>query len=77
MHDALKEVQFSPDRPVTRLLHDAPEMRVVVFGLEGGAANAWVNPIAMAAVAGAASQKWAAAHPSLWRGFPANRGRMW
>ena len=36
MHDALKEVQFSPDRPVTRLLHDSPEMRVVVFGLEAG-----------------------------------------
>ena len=36
MHDALKEAQFSPDRPVTRLLHDSPEMRVVVFGLEAG-----------------------------------------
>jgi quercetin dioxygenase-like cupin family protein len=36
MHDALKEAQFAPDRPVTRLLHDSPEMRVVVFGLEAG-----------------------------------------
>ncbi|HEY5190380.1 MAG TPA: hypothetical protein VII77_00240, partial [Candidatus Deferrimicrobium sp.] len=36
MHDALKEAQFSPDRPVTRMLHDSPEMRVVVFGLEAG-----------------------------------------
>lgn len=36
MHDAMKEAQFSPDRPVSRLLHDAPQMRVVVFGLEPG-----------------------------------------
>ena len=36
MHDALKEAQFSRDRPVTRMLHDSPEMRVVVFGLEAG-----------------------------------------
>lgn len=36
MFDGLKEAQFSTDRPVTRLLYDAPEMRVVVFGLEAG-----------------------------------------
>lgn len=36
MFDALKEAQFAPDRHVARLLHDAPEMRVVVFGLEPG-----------------------------------------
>jgi quercetin dioxygenase-like cupin family protein len=34
MHDALKEAKFSPDRPVTRLLHDSPEM-VLMHVLQG------------------------------------------
>jgi quercetin dioxygenase-like cupin family protein len=36
MYDAMEEAQFSAARPVSRLVHDAPEMRVVVFGLEAG-----------------------------------------
>lgn len=36
MIDANKEAVFSPDRYQTKLLHDSPEMRVVVFGLEAG-----------------------------------------
>jgi quercetin dioxygenase-like cupin family protein len=36
MYDALKEVAFSPERPLSRLLVDSPEMRIVVFGLEPG-----------------------------------------
>ena len=36
MMDALKEVEFSPERPVSRLLYDSDAMRVVVFGLMPG-----------------------------------------
>jgi quercetin dioxygenase-like cupin family protein len=36
MFNALKEAEFSPDRPVSKLLYDADPMRVVVFGLLGG-----------------------------------------
>lgn len=36
MIDAVKEAVFSPDRYLTKLLSDSPEMRVVVFGLEAG-----------------------------------------
>ena len=36
MFDALKEAEFSPDRPVSKLLYDSDAMRVVVFGLSAG-----------------------------------------
>ena len=36
MYDVMKEVRFSPARPVSRLLLDSPEMRVVVFGIDAG-----------------------------------------
>src|SRR5512134_1751608 len=36
MFDALKEVVFSPDRPVSKLLYDSDAMRIVVFGLMPG-----------------------------------------
>ena len=36
MFDALKEAEFSPDRPVSKLLYDSDAMRVVVFGLLPG-----------------------------------------
>ena len=36
MFDALKEAEFSPDRPVSKLLYDSDAMRVVVFGLIAG-----------------------------------------
>jgi len=36
MFDTLKEVEFSPDRPVSKLLYDSDAMRVVVFGLLPG-----------------------------------------
>jgi quercetin dioxygenase-like cupin family protein len=36
MFNALTEVVFSPDRPVSKLLYDADAMRVVVFGLLAG-----------------------------------------
>jgi quercetin dioxygenase-like cupin family protein len=34
--DALKEAEFSRERPVSKLLYDSDAMRVVVFGLEAG-----------------------------------------
>jgi quercetin dioxygenase-like cupin family protein len=36
MADALKEAEFSADRPVSKLLYDSDAMRVVVFGLMPG-----------------------------------------
>ena len=36
MLDALKEAEFSPVRPVSKLLYDSDAMRVVVFGLLPG-----------------------------------------
>jgi len=36
MMDALKEAEFSPDRPVSKLLYDSEAMRIVVFGLVAG-----------------------------------------
>ena len=36
MVDALKEAEFSLDRPVSKLLYDSEEMRIVVFGLNAG-----------------------------------------
>lgn len=36
MFDALKEAQFSADRPISKLLYDSDAMRVVVFGLLPG-----------------------------------------
>ena len=36
MIDALKEAEFSPERPVSKLLYDSDAMRVVVFGLLPG-----------------------------------------
>lgn len=36
MWDALNEVEFSPARPVSKLLYDSDAMRVVVFGLLPG-----------------------------------------
>ncbi len=36
MVDALKEAEFSPERPVSKLLYDSDAMRVVVFGLLPG-----------------------------------------
>src|SRR4030042_742207 len=36
MFDARKEADFSPDRPVSKLLYDSDAMRVVVFGLLPG-----------------------------------------
>jgi len=36
MFDTLKEVEFSPDRPVSKLLYDSDAMRVVLFGLLPG-----------------------------------------
>lgn len=36
MFDALKEAEFSADRPVSKLLYDSDAMRVVVFGLQAG-----------------------------------------
>jgi quercetin dioxygenase-like cupin family protein len=36
MIDALKEAEFSPDRPVSKILYDSDAMRVVVFGLLSG-----------------------------------------
>jgi quercetin dioxygenase-like cupin family protein len=36
MFDAQKEADFSPDRPVSKLLYDSDAMRVVVFGLLPG-----------------------------------------
>ena len=36
MFDALKDAEFSADRPVSKLLYDSDAMRVVVFGLQAG-----------------------------------------
>src|SRR5512144_2228702 len=36
MFDVLKEAEFSPSRPVSKLLYDSDAMRVVVFGLLPG-----------------------------------------
>ena len=36
MFDALKEAEFSPDRPVSKHLYDSEAMRIVVFGLIAG-----------------------------------------
>ncbi len=36
MYDVMQEVQFAPGRFASQLLHDAPEMRVVVFGVDAG-----------------------------------------
>jgi quercetin dioxygenase-like cupin family protein len=36
MFDVLKGAEFSPDRPVSKLLYDSGAMRVVVFGLLPG-----------------------------------------
>jgi len=36
MVDALKEAEFSPERPVSKLLYDSEAVRVVVFGLLPG-----------------------------------------
>jgi quercetin dioxygenase-like cupin family protein len=36
MMDALKEAEFSSDRPLSKLLYDSDAMRVVVFGLLPG-----------------------------------------
>jgi len=36
MFDVRKEVEFSPERPVSKLLYDSDAMRVVVFGLLPG-----------------------------------------
>ncbi|MCL5966768.1 MAG: cupin domain-containing protein [Deltaproteobacteria bacterium] len=36
MFDVLKEADFSPERPVSKLLYDSDAMRVVVFGLLPG-----------------------------------------
>ena len=36
MLDALKEAEFSPDRPVSKLLYDSEAIRIVVFGLNAG-----------------------------------------
>jgi len=36
MVEVLKEAEFSPSRPVSKLLYDSDAMRVVVFGLLPG-----------------------------------------
>ncbi|MCL5885125.1 MAG: cupin domain-containing protein [Deltaproteobacteria bacterium] len=36
MFDAVKEAEFSPERPVSKLLYDSDAMRIVVFGLLPG-----------------------------------------
>lgn len=36
MFDIAKEAEFSPDRPVAKLLYDSDAMRIVVFGLLPG-----------------------------------------
>lgn len=34
--DVAAKARFSPTRPLTQLLHDSPQSRLVVFGLEAG-----------------------------------------
>jgi quercetin dioxygenase-like cupin family protein len=36
MFNALQEAEFSPDRPVSKLLYDSEGLRIVVFGLVAG-----------------------------------------
>lgn len=36
MFNAVKEAEFSPERPVSKLLYDSEAMRIVVFGLMAG-----------------------------------------
>ena len=36
MFEVLKEAEFSPSRPVSKLLYDSDAMRVVIFGLLPG-----------------------------------------
>ena len=36
MFNAMKEAEFSPDRPVSKLLYDSGAVRIVVFGLKAG-----------------------------------------
>lgn len=35
-HAIAAKARFSPARPITQLLHDSPNARLVIFGLEAG-----------------------------------------